>query len=401
MASISKQPKEMQERHKRILTGMLKMPENRECADCRARNPTWASTNLGVFLCIRCSGLHRQVGVHITKVKSCTMDLWAPEQVAHIQKLGNAKGKAIYEAKLPPHYGKPAESEDSGLVLQWIRAKYEKKKFIHDNPQSVIDSGSASSAAGASAGGTAASPAGEVPRMVPGRARRDRAAKQQPSPQPAEQQGFGQAPTSGFGDTNDGFSSGAGFGFDSAPPAQDGGFTVDSTGGGFGFASASSPDGTASPAFGVMPGSAFGFVASPVAQSPREGFNSFPTSGAPQQPPQQPQPRGEDPLDFSYANGGARTSSQAASPAAAFDPFADVDAAQQQASPAAASPAVPSPPPSLSSPQLPGTQIGTAFAAAGGATDGDFEAQMRAMQQQLAAQQAYLDSLQQGQPATA
>lgn len=129
MASISRQSKETQERHRRILAQLLKLPENAECMDCRARNPTWASTNLGVFLCIRCSGLHRQVGVHITKVKSCTMDLWDPEQVSFICRMGNARAKKIFEEKLPKDYGKPSESEDSGLVLQWIRSKYERKLY--------------------------------------------------------------------------------------------------------------------------------------------------------------------------------------------------------------------------------------------------------------------------------
>ena len=112
-----------------MLAELLRLPENQECMECRARNPTWASTNLGVFLCIRCSGLHRQIGVHITKVKSCTMDLWEPEQIAFIQKMGNAKAKQIWEATLPRDYGKPSETEDSQLVLQWIRTKYEKRKY--------------------------------------------------------------------------------------------------------------------------------------------------------------------------------------------------------------------------------------------------------------------------------
>ena len=129
MASISKQSKEVQDRHRKLLAEQLKKPENGECMDCRSRNPTWASTNLGIYVCIRCSGLHRQIGVHITKVKSCTMDLWDPEQIAFMQSMGNARAKEIYEAKLPPDYGKPAESEDSALVLQWIRTKYEKKKY--------------------------------------------------------------------------------------------------------------------------------------------------------------------------------------------------------------------------------------------------------------------------------
>ena len=48
-------------------------PENQTCADCPTKGPRWASWNLGCFICIRCSGIHRSIGVHITKVQlECT-----------------------------------------------------------------------------------------------------------------------------------------------------------------------------------------------------------------------------------------------------------------------------------------------------------------------------------------
>ena len=46
-------------------------PENQECADCTAPTPTWASWSLGVFLCEKCCGAHRQLGTHISQTRSC------------------------------------------------------------------------------------------------------------------------------------------------------------------------------------------------------------------------------------------------------------------------------------------------------------------------------------------
>lgn len=50
------------------LAKLLELPENRHCADCSSRAPTWASFNLGMFICIDCSGIHRTIGTHVTKV---------------------------------------------------------------------------------------------------------------------------------------------------------------------------------------------------------------------------------------------------------------------------------------------------------------------------------------------
>ena len=44
--------------------------------------PRWTSWNLGIFICIRCAGFHRNLGVHISKVKSVNLDSWTGEQIA-------------------------------------------------------------------------------------------------------------------------------------------------------------------------------------------------------------------------------------------------------------------------------------------------------------------------------
>lgn len=53
------------------------VPQNRECFECGAPNPTWASLPNAVFLCLPCSGIHRSLGVHISFVRSTTMDSWS------------------------------------------------------------------------------------------------------------------------------------------------------------------------------------------------------------------------------------------------------------------------------------------------------------------------------------
>ncbi|XP_058747327.1 ADP-ribosylation factor GTPase-activating protein AGD5-like isoform X1 [Vicia villosa] len=115
--------KELNAKHKKTLEGLLKLPENRECADCKAKGPRWASVNLGIFICMQCSGIHRSLGVHISKVRSATLDTWLPEQVAFIQSMGNEKANSYWEAELPPNY-------DRVGIENFIRAKYEDKRWV-------------------------------------------------------------------------------------------------------------------------------------------------------------------------------------------------------------------------------------------------------------------------------
>ncbi|ERN03478.1 hypothetical protein AMTRI_Chr02g218490 [Amborella trichopoda] len=121
--------KELNAKHKKILEGLLKLPENRECVDCKSKGPRWASVNLGIFICMQCSGIHRSLGVHISKVRSATLDTWLPEQVAFIQTMGNEKANSYWEAELPPHY-------DRVGIENFIRAKYEEKRWVPRDPPS-------------------------------------------------------------------------------------------------------------------------------------------------------------------------------------------------------------------------------------------------------------------------
>ncbi|RKP38105.1 hypothetical protein BJ085DRAFT_16457 [Dimargaris cristalligena] len=116
----------MQERHEKILVAMTKEPANALCADCGQPGPRWASWNIGVFLCIRCSGFHRKMGTHISKVKSISLDVWTAEQIEAIQAKGNAKVNAQYNPNAELH---PPPSGDREME-QYIRNKYERRLFM-------------------------------------------------------------------------------------------------------------------------------------------------------------------------------------------------------------------------------------------------------------------------------
>lgn len=98
----------------RRLKDLLAQPDNQVCADCCSPDPRWASTSIGVFICIKCSGVHRSLGVHISKVLSVTLDEWTGDQVdAMIDVGGNASANAIYESLLPENFEKPGPEASS------------------------------------------------------------------------------------------------------------------------------------------------------------------------------------------------------------------------------------------------------------------------------------------------
>jgi len=112
-----------------LLEKLLKDPSNKRCADCGTAAPRWASSKIGVFLCIKCSGIHRAMGTHISFIRSVSLDKWKPEEIAFIQSMGNANAALIWEAKLPAEYRRPSHN-DSISLEKFIRDKYEYKRYF-------------------------------------------------------------------------------------------------------------------------------------------------------------------------------------------------------------------------------------------------------------------------------
>ncbi|XP_076897543.1 ADP-ribosylation factor GTPase-activating protein AGD1-like [Bidens hawaiensis] len=140
-------------RTERPVDALKKVPGNDKCADCGSPEPVWASLNLGVLICIECSGVHRNLGCHITKVRSLELDVkvWEPSVISLFQSLGNVFVNSIWEKSLSvkgthgpdelparstesdksgESIGKPNCEEHISTKEKFIHAKYAERRFI-------------------------------------------------------------------------------------------------------------------------------------------------------------------------------------------------------------------------------------------------------------------------------
>lgn len=103
---------------------------NTRCVDCDSPHPDWASLNLGVLVCIECSGIHRNLGSHISRVRSLDLDEWPPGHVAVMTGIGNYIANTIWEARVPPGFRKPGPDSPREEKERYIKAKYEGKEWL-------------------------------------------------------------------------------------------------------------------------------------------------------------------------------------------------------------------------------------------------------------------------------
>lgn len=125
----------------RVSSQIMSLAGNEFCCDCRSPEPKWASINLGITLCIECSGIHRSLGVHISKVRSLILDDWEGDTIKIMVSLGNSLINSIYEEKVNQETELKPITHDSDRSERelWIKAKYVMKKFVCKDVKKVQD----------------------------------------------------------------------------------------------------------------------------------------------------------------------------------------------------------------------------------------------------------------------
>ncbi|XP_072007284.1 arf-GAP with SH3 domain, ANK repeat and PH domain-containing protein 1 isoform X4 [Engystomops pustulosus] len=114
---------------KAIIEDVQKTPGNEACCDCGSSDPTWLSTNLGILTCIECSGIHREMGVHISRIQSLELDKLGTSELLLAKNVGNNSFNEIMEGNLPSPSPKPSPSSDMTARKEYITAKYIEHKF--------------------------------------------------------------------------------------------------------------------------------------------------------------------------------------------------------------------------------------------------------------------------------
>ena len=130
-----------------VINELLKKPENKYCADCKKTSPTWASVNLGVFVCINCSGCHREIGVHITKIRSVNLDVWPKEILNNFKLINNQIANKYWECKLKKFDFKNVSDHNIKIIQNCLNSRPRKVLNYLAPVEVILDSKNTTSVA--------------------------------------------------------------------------------------------------------------------------------------------------------------------------------------------------------------------------------------------------------------
>ncbi|EZA47681.1 arfGAP with SH3 domain, ANK repeat and PH domain-containing protein isoform X2 [Ooceraea biroi] len=113
-----------------VIRCAMRLPGNDQCCDCSSQNDaTWLSTNFGIIVCIECSGIHRDLGVHISRIQSLTLDNVGTAQLLLARHMTNQAFNEVMERTLR-HNLKPSPTSTMEERYEFIRAKYVDKRYV-------------------------------------------------------------------------------------------------------------------------------------------------------------------------------------------------------------------------------------------------------------------------------
>ena len=111
------------------LAALREVAGNEACADCGAADPQWGSLNLGAVVCLECSGIHRALGVHISRVRSLVLDTLEESVMLVLAGIGNERVNSIYLDRPAADFGIGPDSSREAKERH-IRAKYEARAYV-------------------------------------------------------------------------------------------------------------------------------------------------------------------------------------------------------------------------------------------------------------------------------
>uniref|UniRef100_A0A7N8YRP0 Un-named sa1614 n=1 Tax=Mastacembelus armatus TaxID=205130 RepID=A0A7N8YRP0_9TELE len=127
----------MEDLTRAITDDIRRMPGNNNCCDCGAPDPGWLSTNLGILTCIECSGIHREMGVHVSRIQSLSLDSLGTSDLLLARNIGNSGFNEILEANLLSPSLKPSQHSHMAERKDFILSKYQDVHFVRRSHSSV------------------------------------------------------------------------------------------------------------------------------------------------------------------------------------------------------------------------------------------------------------------------